>query len=815
MYYVIKSGVFKFLVVLLSLILMMVFIPGSYSFAEDASYGEFPVGHLFCDVNGNIIKAQEINGEAYLFLPASADTTKLKLSFGISTGEELFVSGKSGAPEVKVDGSEVDLDSMSVKDNGVYTLNASERKADKTLAAETVKVMKSANVSTVYISSADKSQQGRTYVDSAKDNTAAGKMVMTAADGTAVYNGKLKEIKARGNSTFKYYPKKSYQIKLDEKTALLNGTQKGKTWILLAAYNDPSKMADKVWKDVASYLGEEYAPAEDYADVYYDGQYRGTYMLTEKNQINPNRINITNMEDKYESLNPGYGENETIVKGQNKYGNRIYYTDNLKDPEGYGGFLLELNGNSGDEVNWFKLSSGLAMNVKEPEFASKDAVNYISDYFQGFENSIKAVDKNGNHTGYNSETGLYYYDYCDLDSMVQVYLLNSVASNFDGLWRSCYFYKDVNGKMKAGPVWDMDLTMGTGWTDTSYPDTDLMASSKWGADLMKIPSFRAAVKKYYEEHFVKAQEALTGNATAEKETGISSISARADRLNATVSMDRILWPKMLKNGAPYAEYPGKSYEEYLDSGGEAKFTLWDSGTTNQTITDFRNDWQTKHMNYLNGYFNSMETGTTHVYGDAAPAGNDTHIRKCKLCGETITQKCVYDKKVIAPTRTEKGKMIYTCNACGNQKVETFTLKKGEGITNGDLNYKVVTRDKTMTVTGGKSKKLTTVTVPSTVTYGGIKYRVTAVSPKAFSGYTSLKKMTLGANVDSIGDYAFYKDKNLSYIKIGSKHLSMTSLGKNVFKGINSKAKITVSKSSYRSYLKNKGERRTVRIIVAR
>ena len=121
-------------------------------------------------------------------------------------------------------------------------------------------------------------------------------MTMIPASGKEpIYDGALTQIKARGNSTFKYYPKKSYQIKLDKKTKLISGTEKGKTWVLLAGYTDATKLSDQMWKDVGVAVNAPYTARAEHVDLYFDGEYRGSYTLSEKNQINGNRIDITDM----------------------------------------------------------------------------------------------------------------------------------------------------------------------------------------------------------------------------------------------------------------------------------------------------------------------------------------------------------------------------------------------------------------------------------------------------------------------------------------------------------------------------------------
>lgn len=44
----------------------------------------------------------------------------------------------------------------------------------------------------------------------------------------------------------------------------------------------------------------------------------------------------------------------------------------------------------------------------------------------------------------------YYYEYCDLNSLVQAYLIQYLSGNSDAFYSSFFFYKDVDGLMYAG-----------------------------------------------------------------------------------------------------------------------------------------------------------------------------------------------------------------------------------------------------------------------------------------------------------------------------------------------------------------------------
>ena len=590
----------RILSIMLTLCMVLTLIP-TIVFAEEEteldveskvrSLSAFPLDSLSYSTGSTIIRVQDVDGSSYLFLPASTDSQNLKLNCALAEDEILYVAGDK-LPD-GMDASEgFNLDAVATPDEGQYTLELTLRKESeyRTVGVLTetasVQVMKSANFSAIYLTHGE-GYKGREYVDQSKENEIEGSMAMVTAEGETVYDGDLSQIKARGASTFLYYPKKSYQIKLSKKTALIDGTKKGKTWVLLAGYADAVKLSDQLWKDVGNAIDAAYTAQAERVDLYFDGEYCGSYELSEKNQLNSNRIDITDMEEAYATCNENYGENPKIYSAKNSYGNRYYYTKGLTNPSEIGGFLLEFNGATGDEANWFKTSSGYGVNVKSPEYASKDTMLYISEYFQAFEDAIMATDRDGNYTGYNADTGRYYYDYCDMDSLVEQYMFNCISSNRDSFWRSLYFYMDTDGKLYAGPLWDMELTLGVGWNNSIPAQQDWAARNdnggNWGAALIQIPSFQAALKKAYEETFRDVIDALLGDSKAQAKTGLLSIEKRAELGQASVAMDSVLWPEQLQNGSPCALYPKQSYIEYYLFGKVARFRMWPEGTEYEKI----------------------------------------------------------------------------------------------------------------------------------------------------------------------------------------------------------------------------------------
>ena len=121
--------------------------------------------------------------------------------------------------------------------------------------------------------------------------------------------------------------------------------------------------------------------------------------------------------------------------------------------------------------------------------------------------------------------------------------------------------------------------------------------------------------------------------------------------------------------------------------------------------------------------------------------------------------------------------------------ETFTMSNG-------LKYKVTaysSKAKNVTVTG-ISKKVTGITVPDTVKYKNVSFKVTAIGSSAFTKQSTLKSATIGKYVTSIGAKAFYNDKKLA--KVTFKGTAVKTIGKDAFKGIKKGASFVMSKKTF-------------------
>lgn len=534
-------------------------------------------------VDGMQIPAVDVKGTNYLFLPASADLANLDVTITRSANDgSLVVAGDQSSQSVTGNAATLNVSALASEMDGYRLLTAKVGNG----TAFTVRIMQATSLPTIYLTSTDANTQGRSYVDSSKQNTTTAALRMIDANGGEIAATSITELKARGNSTFTYAEKKSYQIKLETASNLLQNDENVKTWVLLANYFDATQMHDKLFKDMAAALGMPYTASCDWVNLYYDGEYRGVYLLSEKNAVKDTGINITDLEAAYKGQNPEYGTNMTTATGTNAYGESYTYTTGLTDPTDItGGYLLELNHDAPDEVNGFVTKKGKGVNVKSPEWCGDAAMKYISEYYQAFENAVYAMDENGNYTGINDD-GKHYYDYVDRDSLVKIFLLQELALSPDGFISSLYFYKDANGIMYAGPIWDQDMTLGTGWTKYISPDT---TDYHYLADaLIQIPDFREAVIAYYNETFAPQANALIA------ENG--TIYGYADRLRYSAEMNFVLWPYIRVGDPSNAEH------------------IWKNTTYASVLADMQN-WLTQRIAKLNVTFAETVFVTGDVNGD--------------------------------------------------------------------------------------------------------------------------------------------------------------------------------------------------------
>lgn len=474
----------------------------------------------------------------YLFLPAEADCDRLQVWPGTNS---CILDGTSLRNGTVTDRLTVGAHTLLL--NGI---------------AYPLQVMQSANIPAMYITTESGSMSN---IHKNKSNKEKGYLRMVNEDGSVVYNNTLSQIKGRGNATWSK-PKKPYQIKLDKSTDLI-GAGKCKTWLLLANYSERSLIRNKVAYDLANDAGLPNTTQSCFVDLYCNNQYMGTYQLCEKVQINDNRIEINDLEESTEDCNEGdldsyprFGPNKAET------GSRKGYEIPNNPDDITGGYLLELEylDRYENEVSGFVTTRGQPVVIKSPEYATREQVDYIADFFQEFEDALYSPD------GVNPDTGKRYDEYFDLTSLARKYILEEYVKNIDANVTSQYFYKPSDTESTVGycgPVWDYDNALGN-FSSAKAP-TGLLAASKKGYTyyfhmLYQQPSFLNAVRAEWNNNYLPLIEMCLGDAPDTGDTLLRPLDEYQKLLSPSAAMNFTYW-NILDSLTSSGNNTGRTYEE--------------------------------------------------------------------------------------------------------------------------------------------------------------------------------------------------------------------------------------------------------------
>lgn len=410
-------------------------------------------------------------------------------------------------------------------------------------------IAKSQNLRTMFIYSDDPVSKGREYIenDASHKNEATGMMILVNKEGTVDYAGRLRQIRGRGNSTWTL-EKKPYQIKLKDKFDLLNtgdSSEKNQTWILLADAVDASLLHNRIALDLAKEMGLSETAHCEHVDLYYDGEYRGTYLLTEKVEIGEGRVEEVDYDKIIKKWNKWVGNNDLSLlpraKGLNNYGDPICYIEGLADNgiNNAGAYLIEMYARgTADTLSGFTLATDRAFELTSPKYASKNMVCYVS---QLLSDGLAAL-QNG---GFHPETGESVDKWFDFESFARVILLNELTRNWDAFTlTSTYFLLPAQEtKFIAGPVWDFDRTMrnpkyrNEGGYTWGLKDSEWKC---WASEFYAIPEFMECAQRIYrDEIHPLVMEILLGN---QKGQYLRPLNEYVQEIRPSALMNNYLWP---------------------------------------------------------------------------------------------------------------------------------------------------------------------------------------------------------------------------------------------------------------------------------
>lgn len=656
-------------------------VPARVSKAEEVPANviqDLYVEGIFEDSNldGWSVKSQIIADGYYLFLPSAADLSNVKLFFT----------------------SDVENGYILVKGNRFHSGDSLALTAgNNSLMIQMVNnpvqipvtVVKSSNVASMFI----RTESGTLdYIHMDKSTKEKGDMLLVRADGTVDYNSTLKHIKGRGNSTWDFV-KKPYNIKLDTSANLLD-MGKAKGWCLLANFCDHSLLRNQIVYNLADEVGIPFTMACKSIDLYINDMYKGIYLMTEKIEVDKNRVNITDLEKATEKANAGAELDSFTQGGSNEWQINTQKWMNIpNDPEDItGGYLLELELKERykDEVCGFVTKIGQSVTMKCPEFVSEKQIKYISQFYQEMEDAIYSND------GRNS-LGKHFSEYIDEESMARMYLLQEYSMNLDSGITSFYLYKDSDltgdGKLHMAPIWDYDMALGNqpGRNDADGVFVNLQLPQGWWAskagmhgmeemnrkNLMAQAIQHESVRKLavaiWNEEFMPAIQVLLGESTSYEPFIMKSLDEYAAEIKDSVAMNDIEWLGW-RERTPQGVFTGEDFKEnieYLRS-----FTTFRRNFINETYNYTASGYEKLTGTVtIEGNMKVGETLTAHVTDSNATGGftyqwiaDGSPIKDATGTSYVLTDKDA-GKKISVKVITQDGNVVGIKEAVSDGKVE--------------------------------------------------------------------------------------------------------------------------------------------------
>lgn len=319
-------------------------------------------------------------------------------------------------------------------------------------------------------------------IDPGEGASFAGKDYHTATI-TISYPGQMKDVvlssntRQRGNGTMNY-DKKSYKIKLEDKYDLLLGEggdfdNAARDWVLLANYFDRSNLRNYYMFWTASQLdGLNYVSDCTFVEVYLidefgEKQYQGVYLLCEQVEVDEARIDIDDTTD----------------------GDKGFLVELVQDEAKKQDYHVRVSHDGTEQV--YDIRSNIDRETEDETLAR----------IQGVLEDVEAALATGDQAQIEAVI--------DIDSCVDMYILQEYMLNVDVGWGSFYLYCHADEEqLYFSPPWDFDRSAGADWRlfYTSYEGiyvgsetTILPQNNLWYQDLMQMEWFQQLVKERWNE----------------------------------------------------------------------------------------------------------------------------------------------------------------------------------------------------------------------------------------------------------------------------------------------------------------------------
>ncbi|MCL2487862.1 MAG: CotH kinase family protein, partial [Oscillospiraceae bacterium] len=266
------------------------------------------------------------------------------------------------------------------------------------------------------------------------------------------------EAKGRGNTSWNV-EKKHFNIKLANKASVL-GMPRAKDWTLINNYCDKSMVRNPLAQHLAAMTGMEFVLKMKLVDFWYNGRYMGTYLLSEKKEVDPERINIPAY---YPGAKPG---DIGYLLEFDSHAQNVPDLGALERPIGAGDYYRPWYNPDTDKLFFRVPIGGKVARIKSPAYPKEIAndrahITYICDQVEEAINALYSRD-------YSRIEKI-----IDVRSFIKWYIVQEYLNNHDTSFHaSCFMYLKPGGKLEMGPVWDADFSSGNCdyWNVGDNPD---------------------------------------------------------------------------------------------------------------------------------------------------------------------------------------------------------------------------------------------------------------------------------------------------------------------------------------------------------
>lgn len=303
-------------------------------------------------------------------------------------------------------------------------------------------------------------------------------------DGPADYQGRGgTHVRGESSSGFgqKSYAWETWDNQDQDKDESFLGLPAESDWALIAPWSEKTMLRNYlVFSSFDALRGDWVAPRTRFVEVFFNqdpGQpvsfadYRGCYLLVEGIKRSSNRIDIA-------KLNP-------------------LVTDPLLQT---GGYVFKTDKINPGTTTW-TTSRGISIQSADPDTIPASQKTYLQKYLNDYEAVLHGSSFANPQTGYAA--------WIDVPSFIDSQWAVEIPKQIDGYVFSTYYHKDRGGKVRAGPLWDFNISMGnadyaegefrTGWNYDPAPRTAALAGGLWYARLQADPNYRVATFDRYWE----------------------------------------------------------------------------------------------------------------------------------------------------------------------------------------------------------------------------------------------------------------------------------------------------------------------------